>query len=291
MITWKRLSFSDQTLITNTLIKSPLPLSDYPFTNLWMWDAYRNYHIATVEDLVCIRFKENNREFFLYPLGEGSRIKTVELLYQEQLSKQMPFYMRAIPEEGVAELKNINFSHTITPEEGRFDYVYSFEELLTLRGNRFQAKRNLIHQFENNYEFTYEEISLALLPKVKEMEEKWFKEKKSSHKSPEEHRAAMRALEHFFSLNVLGGALIVDDQVIAYSIAEYLGSVMLLIHLEKAFNEYKGAYQLINQQLLKHLVPTLYINKEENLGFSELAKAKDSYHPLMVLKKFLLEGG
>jgi hypothetical protein len=288
MDTWKPLSFADQALITKKLVENPLPLSDYPFTNLWMWNVDRNYHLALVENFLCIRFQDKDKEIFLYPIGAGSRLKAIERLYQEQKEKDVPFLMRAIPEEALPELASLPFPSTVAAEEGRFDYVYSFEDLLHLKGNRYQAKRNLIYQFENNYEFSYQEITIDLLPSIKRMEEKWFFERKTHHKSSQEHQAAIRLLEHFFSLNIQGGALLVNQEVIAYSAAEYIGSVMLLIHIEKALPTFKGAYQMMNQQLLKHMTPSLYVNKEESLGFAEIAKSKDSYHPLYILKKFLL---
>lgn len=289
MINWKPLEWEDRDLITKTLIECPLPFSDYPFTNLWMWNEHRSYHLAKIEKFICLRFQEMGQEYFLYPLGQGFRSKVIELMYKEQNIRNIPFKMRAIPEEGIEEFNTLSFPHRVLTEENRFDYVYRFEDLLHLRGNRYQAKRNLIYQFERNYPYIYQEITKDLIPKIQAMEEKWFKMHSSIHTSLKpEHEAVMRALKDFSSLNIFGGALIVENEVIAYSFGEYLGSVIFLIHVEKAFTDFKGAYQTINQQFLKHIKPTLYVNREENLGLPNLAKAKESYHPLLIFKKFIL---
>ncbi len=63
---------------------------------------------------------------------------------------------------------------------------------------------------------------------------------------------------------------------------------MLVIHVEKALNGYKGAYAMINQQMLKHLAPVPFVNREEDLGLDNLTKVKQSYHPLRLEKKYLL---
>jgi hypothetical protein len=195
--------------------------------------------------------------------------------------------MRAIPEEGIAELQGLSLS--IEAETAHFDYIYSYEDLLNLSGDQFQAKRNFIHQFEQKYAFQYMEIGANLIPRVVAAEIEWLNE----HSNPDvgmlkEHEATLRGLKDFDLLKVYGGALLVDDKVIAYSVAEYISQEMLLIHIEKALKGYKGAYAMINQQMLMHLKPVPFVNREEDLGLDNLSKVKQSYHPIRLVKKFVI---
>lgn len=271
------LSLSDKPLVDAALKASPKMLSDYNFTNLWMWDALRNYQLIEREEFLLIQFGET----FLYPLGKGNPASLIQKLIQEH----RPFRMRAIPEEALKELQPLSLP--IMPEENRFDYLYNFDDLLNLPGNAYQAKRNLIHQFERDYAFHFETMDENNLPLVVEAEEKWFQEYSKKKKNIDfEHEGALRALYHFSSLGICGGIVFVEKKVAAYSFAEYIHPEVLLIHNEKAFLEYHGAYQMINQQMLKHLSPVAFVNREEDLGQENLHKVKESYHPVKLLKKF-----
>lgn len=273
-MTWRPLTLDDKPLIEEAFQADPIPLSDYSFTNLWMWNALRSYQIATIDNFLCIKFNGKGREQFLFPLGKGSREPIIERLAKEHT----PLRMRAIPEHHA-------LPYPLVPEPTRFDYIYAYDALLHLPGNKYQAKRNLIHQFTDSYDFTYAEIDRALIQKIRSMEIKWF----FKHKEVEtEHHAILRLLDAFEHLNTVGGALLVNNEVVAFSFAEYLTEDMLVVHVEKAAKHYKGAYQMINQQLLKHLTPVPFVNREEDLGLPNLRKIKNSYHPVRMEKKFQL---
>ena len=99
----------------------------------------------------------------------------------------------------------------------------------------------------------------------------------------------LRALIAFSDLQIHGGVLQVEQKVIAFSLAEYITNEMLLIHVEKALNGYKGAYAMINQQMLRHCQLLPFVNREEDLGLDNLTKVKQSYHPLHLEKKFFCQ--
>lgn len=263
----------DRKVIEGALKMNPLSLSDYSFTNLWMWNRFRAYQILQLDGFICLKFHQEGEDIYLYPIGEGSRNEVISKLIAIQGNK---FTMRAIPE-------NVSLDYPVVEEPDRADYIYLYEDLLELHGNRYQAKRNLIHQLEDEYDLEYQKITPELIPKIKKMEQKWFLEHSEAEK---EHQAVMHVLDDYFYLNVSGGALLVDGEVIAYSFAEYLNDEMIVIHVEKALKEFKGSYQMMNQQLLMHLKPVRFVNREEDLGLSNLRKIKISYHPVRLEKKY-----
>jgi hypothetical protein len=272
-MSFRPLELIDRKVIEGALKLNPLSLSDYSFTNLWMWNPFRSYQILQLDGFICLKFQQEGEVIYLYPIGKGSRNEVLSKLIALQSNK---FTMRAIPE-------NASLDYPLVEEPDRADYIYLYEDLLELHGNRFQAKRNLIHQLEDEYDFEYQKITPELIPKIKKMEQKWFLEHSEAEK---EHQAVMHVLDDYFDLNAIGGALIVDEEVIAYSFAEYLTNEMLLVHVEKALTEFKGSYQMMNQQLLAHLNPVRYVNREEDLGLSNLRKIKNSYHPTRLEKKY-----
>lgn len=276
-MSWTALNLSDKARIEKAIKNNSLVLSDYSFTNLWMWNQVRCYQIALVDSFLCLKYIEDGKEVFLYPLGRGSRNQVIQ-----KLMDMRSFHMRAIPE-------NAAISLPLSPEVSHYDYIYRYEDLLNLAGNEYQPKRNLIHQFTNNYTFEYLPIDTYLIPQIRKMEQIWFEEHEGSPGLEKEHQGVLHLLDEFEHLNALGAAILVDGKVIAYTIGEYLTNDMLLIHIEKAHTAYKGAYQMINQQFLKTVRPVLFVNREEDLGLPNIAKIKQSYHPLRFEKKFVLK--
>jgi uncharacterized protein len=49
---------------------------------------------------------------------------------------------------------------------------------------------------------------------------------------------------------ISGGAIFVDEKIVAYTLAENLTDDILLIHFEKGNPSYQGAYQAINQMFV-----------------------------------------
>lgn len=281
---WTPLSLHHKPAIQDAFGRHPVRLSDYTFTNLWMWNDLRHYQVACIDGFLCIKFDDHGKRKYLYPIGQGQRPNLIHQLANEA---KADFCMRAIPENASEELKTLPWQ--LVPEFEHFDYIYSYQDLMELAGNRYQSKRNFIHQFESHYQFQYQEITPELVPQIIEMENQWFEEHApASENLINEHQGALKVLNDLDLLNVLGGVLIVDNHVAAYTIAEYMSCQMLVVHIEKALQAYKGAYPTINQQLLQHLCKVAFVNREEDLGLINLAKVKRSYHPVFLEKSYQL---
>ena len=61
-----------------------------------------------------------------------------------------------------------------------------------------------------------------------------------------------------------------------------------MIHLEHADTDYVGAFAMMNQQFLAHeWQDYTYVNREEDMGIPGLRKAKESYRPAFMVKKYV----
>jgi hypothetical protein len=61
-----------------------------------------------------------------------------------------------------------------------------------------------------------------------------------------------------------------------------------VIHLEHADINFQGSFPFINQKFLENEWYDLkYVNREEDMGISGLRKAKKSYHPCFMVKKYI----
>ncbi len=282
---WKNLKLEDAKTLTDLFNATPTGLSDHSFVNLWIWNCYRNYKWALLEKNLCLRGEENGHPFYLMPVGNQFTSTLFETLVEEMPS----FSMRAISEEALSTITALlPDSYIFDEENGRADYLYDFEHLLDLKGNQYQSKRNLIHQFKDQYDSTYQLITKDNLPAIIDLQKKWHAQHEKSVRIEAEHQGLLSALQNFQELPLLGGSLFIDGEPIAYTLGELIGNETLLIHAEKALTDFKGAYQTINQAFLQHVPKRKYVNREEDLGLESLAHAKHSYHPLKMVKKFRL---
>ena len=82
--------------------------------------------------------------------------------------------------------------------------------------------------------------------------------------------------------------------MVAFSIAEKANSNTLIVHIEKALTEYRGAYQAMSQEFLNYMAGKYdftLVNREDDSGDENLRKAKMEYHPVEIKEKYLVTLG
>jgi hypothetical protein len=82
--------------------------------------------------------------------------------------------------------------------------------------------------------------------------------------------------------------LLVDSQVVAFTVAEPLTPDTLVVHFEKGMGYYKGIYQAINREFLAAQTGFTLVNREQDLGNMGLRQAKLSYNPVDFVRKYEL---
>ncbi|MCX6844338.1 MAG: phosphatidylglycerol lysyltransferase domain-containing protein [candidate division WOR-3 bacterium] len=102
-----------------------------------------------------------------------------------------------------------------------------------------------------------------------------------------EQRAIAACFENWEQFSLIGGAVVVEGRIEAFAIGERLNSTTAVVHFEKANPELRGMYQLINQWFSRNeLSEYAYVNREQDPGIEGLRKAKESYHPRHMVRKF-----
>ena len=96
----------------------------------------------------------------------------------------------------------------------------------------------------------------------------------------------MNSLRLLEELELIGGILRVEGEVVAFTIGEPISDDTFVVHIEKAYAEIQGAYPMINQQFVEHeCLKYKYVNREEDTGAEGLRKAKLSYQPVFLVEK------
>ena len=84
-----------------------------------------------------------------------------------------------------------------------------------------------------------------------------------------------------------GSAIRLDGRIVAFTFGEQLNEDTVVVHVEKADPNIRGAYPAINQWYVESCWSDMtYINREEDMGHEGLRKAKESYKPELMIEKF-----
>jgi hypothetical protein len=286
-LNFEPISLSKQDGYLDMFHRCPKKSSDYSFINLWGWSDDHGLYWAWSDDAVWIKQTIPNEALWA-PIGPWKEIdwsRCFDKYFDESIT-----FLR-IPEE-LLRIWEKDSKERIHREDERaqWDYVYDVKELIELKGNRFHKKKNLVNQFKKKYDYQYISFDEKMIDMALAMQEDWctWRDCESSEALSAENRAISKILDNWQMINGLtGGALLVDNEMVAYTIAEQLSKDMIVIHFEKGNPDYKGAYQAINQMFLEHNgEPFEFVNREQDLGDEGLRKSKLSYHPVDFIKKY-----
>jgi hypothetical protein len=268
------------------IAQCPQVASDYSFLNLWAWAEEYGLSWAWEGGLAWIKQTRPQAAVWA-PVGAWEGVDWSSALQDPGLAGHV--FIR-VPDT-LADLwaQQLGSRVHIDPERGHWDYIYAVSDLVDLPGNRFHNKKNLLSQFTKAHDFSYVDFGPRLIEQAMAMQEDWctWRDCESSDLLSAENRAILRILDRWDRFDrILGGAIFVDNIIVAYTLAEPLTDDTLVIHFEKGCPAYKGVYQAINQMFLARSAgPFRFVNREQDLGSEGLRKSKLSYNPIDFLKK------
>ena len=289
-IQFKRPELTDRELIHSYFNKYPSRNCEKTFVNVYLWSRFYRVSFAEIGQTLVFQSKENEMAF-TYPLGEPERVKeTIEVLMQYVQERSMPLVLYNVTSEQFEQLEEW-YPNRFEIEYNRdmADYVYESEKLATLSGKKLHAKRNHINKFKAIYEnWSYETLTEDNVEECFHMALRWREQ--NGCEADEEKNAEMcvtlNSLRLFKELELTGGILRIDGEVVAFTIGEPISEDTFVVHIEKAYGDIQGAYPMINQQFVKHeCMNYRYINREDDTGSEGLRKAKLSYRPAFLVKK------
>ncbi len=289
----KPITLEDKDLLNQYFLPYSGINSEYTFTNMFMWQKSYNIRYAIIRGMLCIFSKHgNSAETVNFPLGEGDLHSVVTILidYFKELN-QKPL-IRLYNQDDTDRL-NTAFpgKFILTEDRASFDYVYKVTDLIELSGKDYHAKKNHINRFLAKYPYEYIEINAKNLSLCYDMFERWCEAKADTVPGIDEQNTAVKRLfDNFEHLSVKGGGILVDGNMVAFSIGEVLNQdkSTVVIHLEHADTDFQGSFPFINQQfLINQWSDFEYVNREEDMGLPGLRRAKKSYRPCIMVKKYI----
>lgn len=309
MINWKEVELTDKAAIEDKICASGCHGADYSFTNLYMWRKAYIPLIAFNENRLLVGMPQWN--VYAYPKGDGDVRSSIELLFEEAHAKGNKLRIRGLTEKTLNEfLPLYGDRFEIVEDRDNADYIYSVDKLCNLPGRHLSSKRNHIKHFERNGEWEFHKICAHMcgcvssgteemtyknssLAEARAFVDEFYREKNDPDLAAEA-QAIEEMFENYDTLGFIGGLLYQNGQPVAFTAGTKLDNEVFDVHFEKALPGVEGAYTMVNREFarLVHAEhPEIqYFNREEDMGIEGLRRAKESYHPdILLMKYFAIE--
>lgn len=279
------LSSADHHLIHEYFRAYPPRISEFTFTNLFAWRLARPVWFMETNDTLVFFISGNKQRqtpdiMFGPPVGPGDLLETLENLGSAVSAAER------LPAEFAGRLEQQGFA--VTMDRDNADYVYRVSDLAELAGRKYAKKRNHIKQCLEENSCTYVEINAGNIGECLQMQDRWCHERDCA-RDPGlcgELTAIRESLTHFEEFDLLGGAIRINGEIMAYAIGERLHDTTAVWHFEKAMPQFHGLGQLINTWFAKHALKDFeFVNREQDMGIPGLRMAKESYYPHSMVEK------
>lgn len=271
------------------------------FSNILSWTKQGRYQICREEGFTVLRYiYEGNRDqcYYLYPYGQGDPSSLLKRLALETEAAGMSLRFFLFSLRFLDTLKALFPGYGLHFLESDSCYFYLREDLAALRGRKYQNKRNLVHQFKEKYDWSISPMSRPDFEECLGLYSLWYTRNQRRNSSDTDYEsylqcesAAIRLiLENFEALGQQGIVVRVAGKVVAFAYGVPLSDEVFDVQLEKADEDYKGAYAFVNQQFALNLPANFtYLNREEDMGLEGLRKAKLQYHPKSIVPIYRFE--
>lgn len=258
------------------------------FVNLLVWQKAYSNCFKVFDNCFLLYSKKGNEHLYRLPfcddLEDGFKI------ILERTSGAFP-KIWAQDGERFQEFKSLYADkYEFYEMRDAFDYIYKTEDLSFLMGKKYHSKRNHISAFSKKCNWEYRTLTKELIPKIRICADEWYNEntQRIDKYMLVEREAINTMLNNIDLLNIKGGAIIVNDKVVAFTLGSPINNIVFDVHIEKALKGYSEAYTVINCEFAKNELQNYkFINREDDMGLEGLRKAKLSYKPHILLKKYL----
>lgn len=299
-IDFSRIRLEDKAVYEEYLLSESERGCEFSFANLYLWGRQ---NIAHVHGQIALFSQFDRRSVYPYPLGGGDKRAVLDSIIADAASRGIPCRITGLGEQAKATLEELypgKFRfHT---DEGSYDYVYDINNLADLPGRKYHGKRNHMARFvEANPDYTVEPINEGNIAEAHAFADMWYERRLAENPDADfymERAALERAFRDFKALDLEGLMLRTAEGVVAITMASRMSSDTFDVHFEKARADIQGAYVAINCSFARYIrdkyPDALYLDREEDMGLEGLRRAKQSYHPHHMMKKYwacLLEDG
>ncbi|HME53300.1 MAG TPA: phosphatidylglycerol lysyltransferase domain-containing protein [Candidatus Lokiarchaeia archaeon] len=292
---YKQIEIDDKVTFDGFFKAHPPEISEYTFTNLFMWRNHYKF-LWKIEDttLIVISTRDSSKIGAFPPVGDDPASAMQALKASADLAG-LPVELHRVPESFVHMMSSANLKADVNEDRDNWDYIYSSKDLATLEGPPFADIRKKLSRFKRDHDYEFQILDTSCIEQCLQMQEEWcgLKGCYESESLMDEHNAIQDMFTYWDTLKFTGGFLKEKqtEKIIGYTLGEELNPNTMVVHVEKANPSpaYFGAYQAINKEFAVNCVNGHeFINREQDVGEPGLRRAKESYNPVQMGKKYII---
>ncbi len=170
---FKDLSLEDKSLLDLAFTRFPPSLSEFTFTNLFIWRHAYKIKISRLKNFLCLLAENRDHPFFFSPIGEGDVAECCRTLLRSMKEKGVSVKIARVPEEVASRFDWKSEGFVVEFDRDQSDYVYLSEDLIHLQGRKYHRKRNHIKQFKEKYAYQYLPLTSELISDCLRLESNW----------------------------------------------------------------------------------------------------------------------
>lgn len=162
-------SLEEQDKYNGLLAQCSQKASDYSFVNLWGWGREYGLEWAFRDDYVLLR-QTWPRPAYWAPVGHWQSIDWVKVrdsLPVNTCFTRIPQDLKRLWEEVLPGIQ----AHE---SREHWDYLYSVRDLVELKGRKFHSKKNLLHQFQREFDAKFVRLDEKTVEWALALQTDWF---------------------------------------------------------------------------------------------------------------------
>ncbi len=292
---FKKIERADVIELTKYFDLRPTKVCDSTLFDSYLWRDYYKVEFC-IRDGRAVEWlmEEEGEPFAAMPLCTAEDLpyyfEDTRRYFHEVLGRKLTMF--EVDEGSLAILQLDPAQYRIEEAVDSADYIYDAEGLRTLAGKTYRKKKNHVNAFLRDYEGRYEYRPLCCSDKqdIWRFLDRWEQNKDDDVENhlTAEVRGLHDVLSNCVPMDARMGGIFIDGELEAFSVGTYNEPMkMAIIHNEKANPDIRGLYPFINQLFLQKEFPEAeLVNREDDLGLPGLRKAKLSYHPIEMARKF-----
>lgn len=271
------------------------PSSDFNFTSLWTWDTTSRRMLSALNGNLVVLFTDYSSDApFLSFLGVERPDHTALTLLRYAREAGIEPVLRLVPETSATGLMQSPFM-VVTEDRDNFDYVYALSDLVTFPGPAFVQRRYKAGRFRREHPTAHVTLLDLHQPEVQgqvlDVVRTWESNKIEDGKTYDlchEEQAIRRLLATVTHHPVVLTGVVLDSELIGFSIDEVLPSDYAITHFWKADARFNGVFDFLKQEKSRHLqtLGASHLNFEQDLGVESMRRSKTSFRPTGFLKKY-----
>lgn len=294
MLNFKKLTLEDKILFDSYLKPYTFRTCEYSFTNLFIWRIGCDIQYTVLDGVLIIKKMDYDLNYhFMQPIGYSKdnlyNIVQSLIIYKEE--NHMDFLFKDVEVSFIEDLTFI-YENKLTFEEDRdnFDYIYKSDSLISLSGKKLHGKKNHYNNFVKNNTYLVSPINESVIRDCIKTAREWCCQNDCKGYLLYELRSIEEMLKNRSFLDFVGIVVYVNDKLSAFTIGERMNKDLAIIHIEKADTSINGLYAFINKTFVEQYFSDVsFINREQDMGIEGLRKAKLSYQPDYLERKFFIK--